>query len=469
MAKTNALNAKSLPSPITQVPQDVLELVFLATIPTDGAWPEVHETPPVAQICTTWRSIALELPRLWARFRYRIDRPAVDPTMFTDLALDAPTTRSIERRPVWSAEEQIEYIALWFSRSNPLPVSFCIQAPDFLSPSNKQWRGVLDKVLGEWGTRIHVLRYDGAAMDVLNTITLPLVQHLEIAVESCYLSPDMEEGGPIASQSFPALSSVLYSLRYNNPFLFPVRWGNLTSIDTGDSPIGMSVFVWKYLIRCCGRLERGRFLVTSLPIQMRGLEWIPAEVLFRTRGPAERCTLVELQSLTLIFEHSPSLWSLLQGLELPKLESLDLEYMVDPSRPILASWRDAFGGISASMKHLTINCGVIQDVELLRAALEELPGLEALQIKMQKDPRIFDILTPDTSSVPSLTRLRRLTLWLWPLSTEEEGRFAEMVRLRGEVLKETAGPQVRFTVKTHVESSASVDELSADFDNLETP
>ncbi|KAF9009931.1 hypothetical protein BDQ17DRAFT_1222300, partial [Cyathus striatus] len=59
---------QALISPARQLPRDILEEIFLACLPTDrNPCISAAEAPILlTHICSSWRSIALSLPRLWS-------------------------------------------------------------------------------------------------------------------------------------------------------------------------------------------------------------------------------------------------------------------------------------------------------------------------------------------------------------------------------------------------------------------
>ncbi|KAF6753614.1 hypothetical protein DFP72DRAFT_1170696 [Ephemerocybe angulata] len=417
-----------LQTPIRWLPQEILETIFLSTVQDEQAWPDILTISPLAltQVCSFWRKVAIRLPNLWTRFTFRIERPPL-----RDTAL-APSPTIPHPRITLTELQVQERLDLWFQRSKPHPVSLCIRAPNYFSANNRTRKCTLSAVISIHSSRIEVLRIDSAHTDLLSGLvpysSLTSLKRLELNFESCHQS------GANTVKTFrnlPSITSIKYNLKFNNPFIFPVEWMNLTDVDLGDCPTGMSIVRWKVIVRCCTNLQRGRFFVSSN-------RTIPPD-LGRNADIEKCCILPNLQLLTLTFEQATPLSSLFHKLKFPSLHTLELYLLAPVFDHTLASWYRVFRTLT-SLRTLTISCPIIHYIAKLKQCLNELPWLECLKIKIQNDSSLFRILSADesacddkssdTPNLPILPRLRRLSVWAWKFSSGDYSRFWDMVETR---------------------------------------
>ncbi|KAJ7657305.1 hypothetical protein DFH06DRAFT_1409463 [Mycena polygramma] len=129
---------KALTSHPRRLPQDVLEQIFLACLPTrHNAVMSPSEVPLVlGRICSTWRSIAFATPRLWASLHI--------------------STEFIARS---STHRNAAFIC-WLNRSAPLPLSLSIAYPHGHQNSNTSILEHLISFSARWSVlRISNLTY----------------------------------------------------------------------------------------------------------------------------------------------------------------------------------------------------------------------------------------------------------------------------------------------------------------------
>ncbi|KAF6753617.1 hypothetical protein DFP72DRAFT_901006 [Ephemerocybe angulata] len=431
-----------LQAPVRTLPQEVLEAIFLAKVKDEQAWPDAFAASSLAltQVCSLWRRIAVQLPSLWARFTYRIERPTISrETLLPPFSILAASIGVTDNKQ----QEQQERLGLWFERSKPYPVSLCIRASNYFEADYKAYEGVLRTIISTHHLRLEVLRIDAAHTNILSEIipysSLTTLKRLELNFESCHQT----EADPImAFRGLPSITSIIYNIKSSNPFLFPVKWSNLTNIDMGDSPTGISITRWKFIIRCCTNLERARFFVST---NWTGVE-VPSDIA-RIVSITRPCVLPRLRTITLTFEEPTSLAILFDKLEFPALHTLELFLLAPPTEYTLMSWYQVFGTLT-SLRALTISCTIIPSLEKLRQCFNELPELQCLKIKAQNDSALFDTLCVDKSACidrpseslqPSiLPNLRRLSVWAWNFSEGDHCRFWDMVDTRTRYMHERA-------------------------------
>lgn len=420
-------------APITRMPQDILELIFLETVFNEGDWPNERLGIPVSQVCSTWRSISTEQPKLWSKFTYHIDRTL---TGSQNDDLDDP-----QKLLAMCSERLRARLDMWFRRSRPLKVSLCIK------DSQHNWlvqKWILQTVIHEafevHRARISTLRLDGGCDEVILMAGMYLksVTHFEL---------NNAKDWTLEAFKYPSdLRSIKYNISTHSPFDHPVPWHQLTDIDMSETTVPTSVMLWQALAYCCSRLRIGRFSLASDSFWSHSvLRSIPAGAQRAFSSP-EQHRLPDLHTLAFTFRDGRvPLLKLLQKLALPRLSHLELRYNVgaSPTAETVSSWREPLARL-ASLRDLTISGVAYADLSVLRECLAQLTLLTSLKLHIQSDSKLFQMLTiypppPAQSSafhpeIPSqstvLPSLERLSLWIWNMHPAEKRDFWLMVRSR---------------------------------------
>ncbi|KAF7331332.1 F-box domain-containing protein [Mycena kentingensis (nom. inval.)] len=107
---------RALLAPIHNVPEDVLRLIFLETLPRNRDAALAPDEGPllVAQICRFWRNMALNTPRLWASMNVSIPR--------------APPGGHSAKVSASSSPAMLGMVSLWLQRSGTVPLSITLSA-----------------------------------------------------------------------------------------------------------------------------------------------------------------------------------------------------------------------------------------------------------------------------------------------------------------------------------------------------
>ncbi|TEB20749.1 hypothetical protein FA13DRAFT_1644246, partial [Coprinellus micaceus] len=99
---------EALAHPIRRLPHEVLQLIFLACLPTKH-YPTMGRTEAplvLIQVCRSWRALAIDTPQLWASVHI-VATPA-------------------EKFGVHEARSRLDSIKQWLERSKTLPLTLSI-------------------------------------------------------------------------------------------------------------------------------------------------------------------------------------------------------------------------------------------------------------------------------------------------------------------------------------------------------
>ncbi|KAJ7134091.1 hypothetical protein C8R43DRAFT_1239378 [Mycena crocata] len=163
---------KALISPVRRVPDDLVQDIFLACIPTDrNPGMSTIEAPLLlCRICSTWRALALATRRLWAALHIPIDF-------------------------VLRSEQRLHAVNQWLERSAPhsLCLSVCGTvwgSAGALVPTAEVQNGLLDIILKSaprWRD-IKVIHPPPSYVDKLQDLATPLLQAIEIRAATRHIA-----------------------------------------------------------------------------------------------------------------------------------------------------------------------------------------------------------------------------------------------------------------------------------------
>ncbi|KAJ3564051.1 hypothetical protein NP233_g8543 [Leucocoprinus birnbaumii] len=175
-------------APIAKVPPEILQIIFLFTIPSGHSAPSISQTPiSLTLVCHKWRMLALDTPALWAAISTSSDWPlrAFSPIPISPYSSELYQTL---RNPSLSIARSNQPLA-WLHRARGLPFWM-----EIVIPRHDLWFGPQDpyrtwvlQTSSEWSH----LRILGRAshMAALLIAPFPKLETLELVGESYdYLS-----------------------------------------------------------------------------------------------------------------------------------------------------------------------------------------------------------------------------------------------------------------------------------------
>ncbi|KAJ7140967.1 hypothetical protein C8R44DRAFT_726662 [Mycena epipterygia] len=114
---------KALISPVRRLPLDIIQEIFLACLPTRGnCIMSASEAPVIlGRICSSWRTISLSTPHLWARLH--IVEPACPPSY---------TSTSFEEKLV----QRLKTTKTWLDHSGQCPLSISLESCNIATTSD---------------------------------------------------------------------------------------------------------------------------------------------------------------------------------------------------------------------------------------------------------------------------------------------------------------------------------------------
>lgn len=167
------------PVPIAQLPSEILEEIFLRSLPSDFVTPSQTQAPiSLTMVCRKWRALALALPVLWSSMSTTSDWPlrvfAPCPTSPND-----PQLNEILGSPSFTVVRSNQPV-VWMHRAKSLPFRMEIAIPlgDIWFGPRDPYKTWVLQTSGQWSyLRIHAA---SSKIAVLLTETLPKVQTLEL-------------------------------------------------------------------------------------------------------------------------------------------------------------------------------------------------------------------------------------------------------------------------------------------------
>ncbi|KAJ7741295.1 hypothetical protein B0H16DRAFT_1728553 [Mycena metata] len=365
---------RALLSPIRRLPLDILQEIFLACIPThrNCAMSALEAPVLLGRICSSWRSISLSTPRLWAKLHF------VEP--YLPYAFE-PATRTTQH---------LEGAKSWLDRSGLCPLSISLRtphssyAPDSYS-SLQDFIQTLIPLASRWQ---HIDFYMPlATFDALYQLTETDVPLLE-SVAFHPLSYSETGWNRFRVLNGPRVSSI-YAL--GNDLMaedFPIRWQELTALEMAGPTWRTSVTseIVLRILGNCPKLQSCKVilndghpssgvLLAHPPVECKFLHTLQFSC--ENAGATfprllDRISLPELRSFILRWEVDsgacPSLAHQFKGWT--KLESLD----IDSERTLTPEFLEDFRSLPPTMRRLVIHdVGLAEQVP--RDTDDSLPGL----------------------------------------------------------------------------------------------
>ncbi|KAJ7610523.1 hypothetical protein FB45DRAFT_334475 [Roridomyces roridus] len=238
---------EALLSPARRLPDDIVRVIFLASLPETRNSALVPQESPllVSQICGAWRNIALSTPRLWAASYIVV-----------------PTQSKLAQLK--------EQVSLWLTRSGAVPLSISIRLSGtaFSHDGPCDITSLLELLVGESRRWCHIdvslpPKTTNCLVGMLSPRDVPLLQSMVLRHNTArrrYIRTTVTSESP-APLSFLGTGS-LRSLTISSSSVTvrsPVSWGTLRhlSIERGglERPLGLTHAVALTILSQCQRLE----------------------------------------------------------------------------------------------------------------------------------------------------------------------------------------------------------------------
>ncbi|KAJ6518320.1 hypothetical protein C8R47DRAFT_1000197 [Mycena vitilis] len=290
--KSHIQSHKALISHPRRLPQDIVEQVFLACLPTLHNAVMSRREPPLllGRICSAWRSIAFSMPKLWASLH--ISQPYI--------------SRNTQRQAA---------VMDWLLRSAQSPLSLSATYSRTNHEENQAIISCLLRFSGRWRA-IHFFNLNIADFSAqLAHAEAPLLVDIDLQfglhggyygdVMDCPLLWDRP------AKHVSITSSVLYAFI---PPSGPFEWDHLTQLTllAPDDSFGLTLPILSQILKGCTRLVSLRFHFDG-----SGPHALPTEALFHPSLESffvSRFTVVSVRALVDLVDH----------LEMPRLMRLRL-------------------------------------------------------------------------------------------------------------------------------------------------
>lgn len=375
--------------PINRIAREILREIFWNCLPnvTDPAgWMSNGNAPLLlCRVCSLWRSIILDTPKLW-----------------TTVAI---TIRNLKRDP----QVGRQVINSWLERSRNLPLGlYLIYGPMGFS------RTLLDTILSVFYS--HSSRWQRVFLHLSHAPTLSFPQLNAPLLQSFMLlgtwDEDEDEPLPLPFSNSPHLKQLHWPFPINVPANTHICWSQITNLRISN---GMTFFTALEAIRLCPKLEKFDVDVATAA-HNAGIDRVDD-----SRLPLN--PVVESRSLRalkfLVFDDcSP----LLNSLTLPEMKDFTLEVFImdemgdNEPRQMLLPEHQAFLGLltrsgcqldKLKLGHCAFNSPAILEC-LEHKSLETIQALTIANLYNQrilKDDVLIRLSLPSRPLLPKLTHL----------------------------------------------------------------
>ncbi|KAJ7022738.1 hypothetical protein C8F04DRAFT_971230 [Mycena alexandri] len=374
---------KSLLSPVRRLPLDIIQEIFLACIPTHRNCAMSASEAPVllGRICSSWRSISLSTPRLWAKLHF-----VEPPRSYGPYASIFHTTRTTQH---------LEGAKSWLGRSGLCPLSISLRTPhtSHAPVSNSSLQEFLQTLIPFASRWQHIdFSMPLATFDVVSQLTETDVPLLESVAFYPFSS----------SETGWNRFRVLHGLRVSSIYAigddltaedFPIRWEQLTVLEMAGatwrtsmtSEIVLRILRKTPKLQSCkvmlndGHPSSGPGILSSHPPVeckfLRTLQFSCENAAATFTQLLDRISLPEMRSFILRWEidshggRCPSLAH--QFKRWTQLESLDIDSESTPTPDLL----EGLCSLPPTMRRLVIH-DVGLPVQVPLDASDSLPGLD---------------------------------------------------------------------------------------------
>ncbi|KAJ6459806.1 hypothetical protein C8R47DRAFT_131106 [Mycena vitilis] len=349
---------RALISPARRLPMDIVQEIFIACLPTHRNCVMSGSEAPVllGRICSSWRTISLSTPRLWARLH----------------VVEPPSFYGPDNAHLYEAKlaQRLETTRMWLGRSGQCPLSISLLGFPEHSDLSAHTRTRLLEALISFAARWQHISFNiqPVVLDVISRLAETDVPHLESVIfRHDYPFPprsvEMKDFGILRA---PLLTSFSAS---GDCFLgpLPLRWDQLRFLEI-NSPTqwGTSITSANIMqtISMCPQLRACK--LTSNNISDAQIESFP---------PVQ---LKSLHTFELGWNQSSTRTLLLDGLFLPVLRNFTLRGPLDLLLPPSMA---RFFALWTKLESLEIESGSFSKSSLLDSLRALPPSLRRLSIQ----------------------------------------------------------------------------------------
>ncbi|KAF8138016.1 hypothetical protein K438DRAFT_1880932 [Mycena galopus ATCC 62051] len=360
---------KALISPVRRLPLDIIQEIFIACLPTHRNCVMSASEAPVllGRICSSWRTISLSTPRLWARLH--VVEPHHD-----------PTTTSFEQK----VAQRLEITKTWLGRAGQCPLSISLQsAPEVNveaedgtstvpSPNSVQFLQALISFAPRW-RHISFTTPSSLLLQIMSylDIEMPSLETVAFHARTRFLAEgpvDLLDWGPFNMLRGTQLSSVSIPGSMFIPERLPLPWNRLTTLTVGGpswtvpqrmtSDALLCVLSRCPELRCCKLTLRDTS--TETPILQHPIVELPflhtftihcvASAAPAVEGFLKRLSVPELRDFALFgsMQDSPPLVDFFAGLL--RLDRVDVDFNLF----LKPTFLETLNGLPPTIQRLTI-------------------------------------------------------------------------------------------------------------------
>uniref|UniRef100_A0A0W0FVT8 F-box domain-containing protein n=2 Tax=Moniliophthora roreri TaxID=221103 RepID=A0A0W0FVT8_MONRR len=281
---------KSLVSSIHLVPPEVWAHIFILCLPDTRYIPWDSNFSPFifGRVCWRWRAIVLSTPKLWA-----------------SISLLIPSPSEKDRRPGW-----IPLVHAFLNRSATVPVSLEITwHPVKYSRDEVNFEDILPDIVLCTSPRLRHLSLSlpDSCVRMFWDATMPLL-------ETFSLRNEYKEISPPTSINAPRLHSATFDSIYLQPIEWHFSWSTLTEFISKSCYLDVQRAV--HLLSWCPRLERCRMRIIPNRVDA---PFSPPPI-----GLDEKIVMKSLKSFGIIIGSNENVFALLDALNLPVLEEMEI-------------------------------------------------------------------------------------------------------------------------------------------------
>ncbi|KAF7985638.1 hypothetical protein HWV62_2149 [Athelia sp. TMB] len=121
---------QNLDSPTSNLPNEVLSMIFLAGMGQEDVFPEPYFGELVSHISSHWRRVALSAPRLWENVEMRAVSDALEWDDFRNIAFTKDEKDRWNSTALAKRKRRKDRSAIYLSRSRSCPVNIFIKCTD---------------------------------------------------------------------------------------------------------------------------------------------------------------------------------------------------------------------------------------------------------------------------------------------------------------------------------------------------
>ncbi|KAF8133046.1 hypothetical protein K438DRAFT_1739344 [Mycena galopus ATCC 62051] len=221
---------QALISPARRLPLDIVQEIFIACLPTHRNCVMSAAEAPVllGRICSSWRTISLSTPSLWARLH--VVEPLFGPSDPTPASLD----QKVERR--------LEITKTWLGRSGQCPLSISLQSapeitpeagtPTVASPNSVQFLQALISFAARW-QHIHFTTPPSLLLEIMSYLDTDMPWLETVGFHHQATRPLHSTSGPWNMLRGVRISSFSIPGSIFMPEKLPLAWNQLTTLTVG--------------------------------------------------------------------------------------------------------------------------------------------------------------------------------------------------------------------------------------------